>query len=584
MFRSILRTQNLKRGIQLNYKLKEVTTIYLTNSIYSSNETGCSVKSNKNLIDKLNNCNHSYDLFKLIRPLISDLNSDQLNYVYKKILSMTKNDRLLGKDKKQITRSTLLERSNELIDQLNSRCLINLFQILYHIDYDTKSEIVINTLQTLKSRLNDLKFEELVDCLEILHHYSTSTSKPTDQLFKFNYEFIVHSKNRILNENKFDYTDIDSMVTCFYIFLVTQNDPNCEVKRELAEQFLSPETKMNFNQSVELLKRIKMSSILSNENILSPYEKNKEIISRYEKQKLFSTVLIKLIDKCNEIIYELLKTSPTNKKLEYFLNRIHDKTVNINYEFQSFYDERLIKHLAYYLCSNYKNGNKHIVYNLFLNYSKFKVFDMRLNKFIYQLYHTDEEFRSIGDIKFYFALSKFRLPFVDHENLVSKMFAETSINFLKSIDHKVNRVKLLSELILNDVKNEDVFEFLDKLTDHLDNKFYVNITFNHYSKLALAKVYLKMFSELNNDLKSRIEHKIDLLIQGITTTNKRLTISSKFIRVNEKLQANGFLSNDLHINTFGIFDRSIGDLLPMTDYVDFFRKIDRIPLNEDQEL
>ena len=64
----------------------------------------------------------------------------------------------------------------------------------------------------------------------------------------------------------------------------------------------------------------------------------------------------------------------------------------------------------------------------------------------------------------------------------------------------------------------------------------------------------------------------------------RPNVSVKYISIDNRLQHPGYLSNGVFVNAFAIYDKSIGDLIPLEPFRRQFDEINYIPLTDSQEL
>ena len=199
---------------------------------------------------------------------------------------------------------------------------------------------------------------------------------------------------------------------------------------------------------------------------------------------------------------------------------------------------------------------------------------------------ADQDRLNKGRIHFYFMLSNYRLPFVDHQYLIKQLF-DLSIEFKNSYEFKQMSVRLLAELILNDVNNEDLFNYLIKTIENLDKKFHAYYRpRDRFNRVVLSKMYLSTFSNVDSEMKIRINNLIDQLIPKIYPEEIRKCKNFGYFNINDKIHKDAFLSNGLGLNTIAIYNKSNGDLVSLDKYLKMFLidKIDQIPLGEDEEL
>lgn len=646
MYRTILRSQNLINNHSVIFHsrccLRILSTISHKSLAYSLNQADNLINVKKNqlmsssiefsttesiqtdlilddLTRNIKSSKNLNDLLDLIEPYQSTLNNDQLVSIFGKIkelafeiksneyASLVEQMKLKTEVKKSIEKfrqtaessdvfKQLLNQTNSLINNLDTICLIDLLEILNLLKYDPKSEIIVNNLNVLRSRLNNLNLNEIKKCLEIMHHYLHHQSA-TVQFFKFNQDLLRIANKMILND-KLNLNDIQSISRCYFIFLKPENSiiVGDELINYLTNHLLSNRIKFNFEESVLILEKIKQCFLYFNYNVVKTRIKTfqntnqsitniyKQIEFRIKQNQLFPNSIPELIDKCNSIIYtELIKDDDRsrNEKINFYLSKLHDFTNTLNFELVHFYDEKLFYLLTSHLIKNLDN-NYDFIYRLMINYSFYETYDERLLKLFYDLLCKNDKFRIKLDIsKIYMLLSELRLPFIDHN-----LFSEILFNHLKStLDaNLINSVRLFSRTILNDVNNEKLFLHFFESIDKLDSKSYEKFNIKIFKEITLAKAHLSISSDLDQKLKFKIERKLDQLIQNFTSFSKKPTIGTKFIRFDNRIQNTGYLSNLVYLNAFVIYDRSIGDLLPLNQYFNYFDKIDRIPIKKDQEL
>ena len=374
----------------------------------------------------------------------------------------------------------------------------------------------------------------------------------------------------------------------------------------LNKQLLSLDDQFEFRLSVQFLRKIKQTHFDFKENfrradrILIDEIQNKkmkglfeEIKLKYDQQRLFASSLNDLISKCNSTINDhFIKKQPNENYLNEYLINVHDRLDYLNLEFPNYYDRRLLVFLAPYLIERINSGEYPLFYlhNVINHFAKFNIYDERLLKLMNNKLCTDQDRLNKGNIlHFYFMLSNYRLPFVDHQNLTKQLF-DLFIEFKDSYEFKQMSVRLLAEFILNDVNDEDLFNYLIKTIQNLDKKFHAYYRpRKRFNRVVLSKIYLTTFSNVDSEMKIRINNLIDQLISKIYPEKNRKTISIEYFKINDKIQKDAFLSNDLCLNTIAVYNKSSGDLVSLKYKEKYpnsflFDKIDQTSLGEDEEL
>ena len=469
----------------------------------------------------------------------------------------------------------LQHQTVHLIEELSTACLIDaLYAFTRILNQDPQSKFVRGVIKQLDARLNVLTLDETADCLEILNRYQINSFErnPTElnqDLPQFTRSLAEAAKRRLMSNHS---GELQTILRYFFIFLNPHNDPTYKMVINLAKRLCSPDVKFDFKQSVMLLRIIKINHLFM--------EESKACV----QDKLFIELMNKLISKCNSSIFDTLNSERKPKDFDFYLMKIHDFINPINYDFSNFYDKRLIRLLGDFLIEHLDDAEnyKHLLYNLVYNYSKFFTFDERLLKLLYELCCENERLvPKIAVSNFYYLFSRYRLPFVDHERLATKLLLNAS-DYETMDYYKRNPLKVLCQLILNDVADQRLLIYFDAAADKLDDAFYARISFNQYKEIALARVHLKA-SKTHETLKRQIEQKLDRAVKNIIQMNRRPRISDAFIRINNKLQSNAYLSNGVFIYPVGIYDRNIQNLIALP-HLSFFQEIDRLPLTDNQEM
>lgn len=548
------------------------------------------------LIDKIKHSLNILNLFELIHPHITQLDSYQIRIIFNKIndLSYTSRSNEINfiHFKKTMEQSMvfklLLNQVNYSLINLEGDCLITLLHTFNLLDENIHNELIKNTVQILRNKLDSLNLTEINKCLFILSSYS-DLSLSKNNLFKLNQELIESARTKILND-EFNHKDINTITRLFHVFLKPENDRDHQVITHLTELLLPPTTILNLKQSVKILRRIKQSHVdFRVQRIKSRGIIDREYELRYRKNKLFPKILNRLIEKCNSSIYESFYLDPSEENLHFYFVNLHDSVDTINYEFKNFYDPKLLNFLIPYVMRIFETKNiyKYYTYDLNTNYAQFDVFDERLLKLVYDNYLVNQIFRSKLEFsQFYNLYTKYRFSFFNHQKFINVVTSPNSmVNLEQSLRFRLNSMKCLTKALLNDVDNEQFFMQLLDVIDQLNPKYYSQIPTKLYKEITLSNAIVQIFSDLEPNLKSKIIQKLNKSINLVAEAYWRPKISDLFIRINDKLQRNGYLSNEVFLDSFGIYDRSIQDFVSLNGYEKYFdSQVDKIPLTEDQEL
>ena len=567
-----------------------------------------STESNANLNDLIlslggcKNLNDLLDLFDLIEP--HKLTNEHLKIIIDSIVNSFKHFKIEVNPITLTEFSKLMKRSNafqSILNQINQqninksddKLLSSLIQTFFLIKQAPESEIVSHTFNELKTRLNNVNLDlnALLDYLVCMNNYMFSNVNAINQYLNLYQTCLNVCKYRVLGD-EFDFNQ-HTIIKLYSIFLSAENDLDQQIINHLNQKLFSTDFVFDFKGSVKLLKKImdadyKLSRLnrnkIKNLQLRSIYD---EVELKRRDKQYFAKSLNLLIQKLNDQVYETFRRQLDERQLDFYLLNVHGAAVKLNSEFVNFYDKRLFQLLLDHLIENYQTSPKckELICNLAKNYAKFSINDERLMRLIYHLFCTDKQFRC--DKYLYFFLSKYRLPFVDH-NFIAKLIVYHTTESFET--NKKEYLNLLVEFILNDVVDGDLFNYLIKKIglNHLDNRSLVLENSNFFKKLLLAKTYVTLFSnDLDEKLKKSIELKLDEYIFKFDSMQLTMFISFKTLVINKKLQINGYYayqSNRIYLNEFAIYDQTRKDLISLDSYRDLFKKIDQIPLNKDQKL
>ena len=586
----------------------KVKRINLTSELNELNEFKNEDESNEisdDLKANLLECKNINELINLIKPSITKLSDEDIRLIFKRICVLNsefKFDYYLKDEFVEILQNSsvyrsLLERTAQRISQLDNKILRILLTVFFITKQSSKSEIVVNTFNEIMSRLPNLESNEVIDYLRGSDYYLSSPAR-TDQHYEFYQAFLKVSADKILN-NEFDFNDDLLILNFFSVFLKPENDLDHKVIDHLIKQLLSPGYEFNFVKCVKLLKKIKQShdnfkknmvwrGDIRNEELKSNYE---ELASRYKVRKLFSIKLNDLVAKLNSTIYNIFQSNPSDLDFKFYIHKIHTSTDNLNYELNDFYDLKLLAPLVHHLTDKIEERKSYKYYCLTViqNYARFQIYDEDLLKLVYSRYLTEDKFdlnKTNVDYAnhLYLFLAKYQWPFVDYQNLAKI--------FYKASRYRLNPLRILNTLILNDAIEAGMIYDLIKRIENLSENDLKENDFNWQDRidqlvkeLKFAKAYLLINSNIKNDLKIRIKRTIDESIYKMNHLIQKPRLNLSYIKTNDKIQRNGFLSIGLEVGAFVIYDKIKGDLIPLNEIKgSLFYTIDKIKLTPSQEL
>lgn len=540
----------------------------------------------------IQNCSDITDLFELIKPHLQRLNNaqiaatcDKLNSLYyearKQKGELVRFQKIVGLSS---TFRTFLNRVNYSLINLDASCLVSVLHTFRVLNQDPSTQIVRNTVQLMRNMQSQMTLSDVIRCLFVLDSYMQQIPTRSKTLHSFNRELTLLAKHQVLT-SQYDPQDIDSISRLFFIFLKVENDPDNVAIQHLTERLLDPEIKLTLKSAVKLLRRIKQNHIDFRAKKLKG-EVDKSTNHKYARHELYPQILSQLIEKCNLAVYEALYLEPSDNDLHFFFVNIHDCVDTLNFEFPNFYDERLMNFLVPYLLrmAEQKSYYKHFIYYLVQNYDKHLVYDEALLHYIYELYCTDETFRTKVDFtQFYTFISKYRLPFIDHHRIAATAFE--SIYFNSSTKFGYNSLKMLCKYLLNDVTEEQYLVNLANKVPCIEPRYLRMLSTNEYKQFSVAKSYMSTFEIVSNStLKTKLDYSFTVAFRNIAELNRKPPVTEMYFEIDNRLQRSGYLSDGLLLDPFGIYDKSTNSLVPLMKYMQYFNAIELIPLNENQEM
>ena len=588
LWRALLHQSIQRRS--LSCLIKRTTVAYSTNATRINDQNESTelrehldnlknlVKSNglHDLIERLESSRNLSNLLTTIEPHLNELRSDHVQVIFNQLRDLflkstyklrEHNDKSIKEFYHVLQRSpvftSLLDRVVHLDEHLNIECQLVTFQLFQMIYLDTNTEALKVVLKNLIYRSDEFSLDQLSRFLITLNNYIKWSGQSTDLFSKINEFALKIAKIKILN-NHLNAADVDLTVRYFEVFLFNRD---VEAINYLTKQLTSPDIEISYTQSIGLLRGIK-KSIGNKRKSTCPPELNDD--------------LNELIAKCNSSIVEAFKLEPTPSKVAPYLTRLHQTTDDTNLD--SLFDQEILDSITPILTENQNNLSMEIRFcmgNMIRNFSKNNRYDDRLLRLGYDLIcklnEVDKKLFSYSFLEFYYL----RLPFVDYQHLSKlaldwadeKDLMKPSINTL---------IQLLNELILNDVNDRRILNCFDVLLKRLDQRERREISLKRFRDLNLASVHLSSFSEIDHSLRSEVGRKFDALFRKFSI--RRILKIQDYSQFTDKIQLGAYLSNGLFLSYFAIYDRSTRDLVPLTKFKHYFDQIDRIPLDENQQL
>lgn len=579
-------------GLTLNQR---VMPIYLCSSRLTSNHErplksrklkDQSIESNKSIdinlirIDQLivnvKRCDNLSSLLDIIEPKLKQLNSNQMEIIIEKIDSIFNSIRkrsrhpnfILNKEflltANQIPFRTFLQHAIESIDQFNFKTFLIITKFIHLISSRPDDEIFKFILKAIDSRIDQLDSDQLSQLLISLNNF---TVKQTTDLFERPMRKVLKIvKNKIL-ANEIESNDL--LIRYFGIFI--QNN-DLEIINHLIKYFQSPYHQFTSYQAVTLLKKL---FILLRQK---PSDQSESILNKINWNPL--------INKYNTIISDGLRTDQDFRHACHFLNILHQNIEKPNPYFD-INDQKILNDLMPILIKNQPDlelRTKICIYNLIVNYMRSEIIDEKLLKFYYFLLCTDQDLIKVEGIDSFVTFCVLKLDFIDYRTLGSHLLKNENQRKVFNEIEISSTIHFISDLILNDIIENQFLDYLEALSKRLDDKnLNKSVPLNRLRQLNLATVHLNLLSKIDEDLKSKINHRL-IEISTKLWSEHRLIIKD-YLGINSKLQKVSFLSNGLYLTDFfGIYDRSIQDLIDLKDFEDYFFQIDKIPLKDHQNL
>ena len=528
---------------------------------------------NDEIVEHVSTCQNVNNLLEFIGHPTVKLLPHHIECVYDKLNTLCnelkKNDVHHFRSTFETIRSSpgynlLLKRTLQLIRELDNRTLVNQLDFFNLIEQNADTKIVMVTLEMLKHKLNDLELDEIGRCLFVFD--SNSNKKLSNFFLTFRHALLQVAKIKIMS-NQFDYENFDLVTGFLRIFASVDSRSNVDVIIHLNRALLQSKVEWTCLQAVQLLDVLKS-------------------LKQMPVEQTTGIVMNEMIRKCNSVIYEKLALNATERERSYYVEKIHrlvDGNLESNANYRELYDDKIVKLISPFLIENFDKYEKLHLLNLIQNCSNFNIFDETLMERMYSEIKSNDDLRSkLNCFLTFKAFTKVRLPFVDCNELASVLFDFKNAKLNFELLYKMNSVKLLRNLVLNDVDDVQLLSQLLNLIGNLDRANYVR-DFD-LKKLILAKIYLEMSKQIDTGIHLSVHCKLKELIIICSRYYSKPTVGRKYLKVDGRLQKDAYHSSGLHLNGLAIYDKSKCDLVSLVEFKDYFHKVDCIPLNENQEL
>ena len=526
------------------------------------------------MIDSVNRSENVRSLLNAIEPFLNQIKSTHLEYIYNRFHDLCKDH--LRRSLKSTGNRNQIEDLSDLIDRTSSfqsllnyteiyseelsvKCMLNAIQVFDLVKLSPQNEtfeIIFNNLLSIIRKLNLKQLHGLLASLR--KHPNQNDRTALSKIFEAG---LKSAKLQIL-DRQLAAEDVKLITGYFSLFLFSDD---YETAHQLNKLLLSSRVHLDPERSTDLLRNIKIKNIrLKEANVDWP-------------ERL---ILKGLLEKCNSTIIESLKSEITKRQVKHYLVRLHD--LRDDYSLRNLYDPNLLDHLTPTLINNEiilnSPSTRLCVYNLCHNYSLVNFHNEELYKFVYNLMLMDRSMYTKTKIDLFFTLTELKLPFVDWQRLVEFVFDNLDSKELNS--YLPNQLlDFLCRCILADVNDQrliDCFDLSDKVDDELD------FSLNQIRYLNLADVHSSM-STTKDELKGEFQRNFKQLASKISINNL-LRIEKGYHTFNSKLKENAHLSNGLHLNVIAIYDREMNDLISLSKFENYFDQVDKMPLNENQQV
>lgn len=521
-------------------------------------------------------------LLDSIKPALPELEEHQFAIVYEAlndqarilkerriIMSLYKFGELL---RESSGFAALLNQTNSKIEEINAKSLRTVFKFLRRVSQNPDSEIIRNVTEQIGKRLDELNLDLVSESLLNANLYSRDFPA-SGQLWRFRASLLENCRRRILND-ELEPNNFKQLNILFFNFLINcQNGQAFDMLDRLTRTLLS-DFELDFSRSISLL-----SSIISS------------LRGTREEKEQYPAILSELIEKCNSTVYETLKADPEATDNYYaYLDLVHRHRSRLYSEFPNFFDPKLLDLLGPLLTREHEASRKGrrpiLILNLVHNYSNVNTFNEKLIEFTSQLICNGAIPLNRLRVTDYFMLSKYRFPFVNYQQLLNVL--KSSHRFLYSLKTRDRYQALLCDLILNEVNDPGMLSYLNQSMSYRpDEPIFQSRTVRllNYERTVLARVVLSMFGQMEDkELEAKVKRTLQRRFHQLCIGEHRAHISVKYLSVDSRLQHPCYLSNGVLIDVFGIYDKSIGDLVPLEQFRSKFEEVNSIPLTASQEL
>lgn len=523
------------------------------------------------------------DILELIEPYLSIVDEHALGAIYHKLVVLyfefqkgkpQELDQFRRLNQQNAKFSKLIERTNEIVNDLTIGCLLNALKLFSLVNLDLKSDVLQSFSTALQQKTKEMSLNEINDCMVSLFFYAKN--KKSNTAFSDLHEHLIDAAYSKIIRGQFEDLQVDKLIRCINALAKNSKFKNNKIASKnqesitlLLEHLMTKD--LNFYHAVSLYGFMKKISYVYTENDLS----------------LLPDIYAKTINKLNDIIYDTIVNEPSLDNFNRLLNFTHNTIDSTQFNATLFYDSKMLNAISPYLAKNFRRLNKIYVYFLICNYSRFNLYDDQLLKSFYFSLLKDHKLINVVDpFTCFHLLTRYRFPFVDKNKLSKLLFNKSSQVLKSSLKFKTNRIRLLSDLILNEINDKELIRDVLKLTDSIDKNIFSTSSMTLFKNVCLSKALVEQgLIKFDPDLAYELFDRFDKIADYISINTYTPYIDKRYFNANgHKVQNHCYLSNQILAFLFGIYDKSIDDLISLTEYEAYFKKIDKIPLDEDQEL
>ena len=515
-----------------------------------------------------------------IKPALPELEGHQFSIVYKALSEQSwrlqvKQILSLRQYGEALRNSTgydaLLRHTNSKIGEIDTESLMNIFKFLRDTRQYPHNEIFRNVTEQIVERLDELSLDKVSVNLVRAGLYANEFPD-CGELMRFRANLLENCRRRILND-ELEPDNFKQLSFLFYNFLANcQSEQAIDMLDRLTRTLLS-DFELDFTRSIRLL-GLMLSSM-------------RGVV---EEKAEYPPVLTELIEKCNSAVYATLKAEPEATDNYYaYLDQVHRHRSRLHQVFSNFFDPRLLDLLGPPLAKNktsLKGPRPHWILNMIHNYSNVNTFNQELTEFACQLICNGAISHQKLTVIEYLMLAKYRFPFVNRQQLLNVL--KSSNRFLNSLKKRDRAYVLLCDLILSEVNDPGMLNYLAQNvsirpeTPEYNSR---NLSLHSYEQTSMARVVLSMFGQVKDkELNAKLAGILEQRFRHLCNDGHRPFVSSKYLSEDTRLQHPAYLTNGVVIDGFGIYDRSIGDLLPLEQFRYKFEEVNSIALTDNQQL